>query len=403
MKIIFLSTELTPHQIPFCDCLHRLADQFCFIQYAHRKETWVSKGQQIQAKDYAYLRFYHREKACCDELLFSADVVIVGGVDLSVVERRMRAGKLVFVYLERFYKEGIKLKNLLRAVGGTWLHHGKYQKYRPYLLCASGYCAGDAAVFNNYKRRMLKWGYFPETKSWDVADLFANKQKNTIIWVGRLLDWKHPDDMLQAARRLKARGIPFDLKVYGDGPMKKDLERLVEQLDLADRVALCGNVSNETICREMERASIFVATSDYREGWGCVVNEAMNNGCATVVSHAAGAAPFLINDGQNGLVYESGNVEELTELCAELLGSAQLCRRLGENAYKTLSVEWNAQTAAERLLAVSANILQAQDRGFAESGPCSYAEPIKQKSMYARIKNDTCKQNGTGGNTAVSQ
>ena len=403
MKIVFLSTELTPHQIPLCNSLHKLADAFCFMQFSRHRDSWVSKGQTVQSVNYPYLRFYHEEKAVCDEMLLSADVVIVGGVDLSVIRQRLQERKLVFVYLERFYKNGISLKNIFRVLGGTYLHHGQFQKYRPFLLCASGYCAGDAAVFGNYRGRTLKWGYFPETHIADIQQLVASKREASIIWTGRFLDWKHPDDMLLVAKKLKERGYDFHLKLFGDGPMREDLQALINRYALGTCVALCGDVPNAVVRNEMADAAIFVSTSDYGEGWGCVVNEAMNNACAVVVSHAVGAAPFLIKNGENGFIYESGNVDELTDLCAKLLDSPQLCRNIGACAYETIVKEWNAQTAAERLLAVSQKILAKQDHPCAQTGPCSYAEPIKQKTMYTRIKNETCKQNRAGGDTAFSQ
>ncbi len=391
MKIVFLSTRLTSHQIPLCNSLYSLVKEFYFIQFSHRETSWNIKGQTVQSEDFPYLRFYHDEKEFCDGLLFAADIVILGGVDLQVVRSRLQAKKPVLVYLERFYKNGITLKNVLRVIGGTWLHHGRYQKYRPWLLCAGGYCAGDAAILGNYRGRTLKWGYFPETQTAQLSQLMAEKHPSTILWVGRLLDWKHPDDMLLAAKTLKERGYQFKLKLLGNGPMKEQLELLVDRYDLRDCITLCGDVPNETVRREMAQASIFVTTSDYGEGWGCVVNEAMDSGCAVIASHAMGAVPFLVKDGENGFIYESGNVSQLADMCARLLDSHELRYRAGESARKTIASFWNAQTAAERLVAFSRKLLENRGDLFEEAGPCSYAEPIKQKNIYSRMKDECCK------------
>ncbi len=368
-----------------------LVDEFCFIQAEATSDSWEAKGEIIHRADHAYLHFWREEQDFCQKKIMDADVVMIGSVDLSVVQKRLKSGKPVLVFLERFYKNGITLKNVLRVIGGTWLHHGRYQKYKPWLLCASGYCAGDASIFGNYKGRTLKWGYFPETQAVQLSRLMVEKEPNTILWVGRLLDWKHPDDMLLAAKKLKERGCQFKLKMLGDGPMKEQLESLVDRYDLRDCVTLFGNVPNETVRREMARASIFVATSDHGEGWGCVVNEAMDSGCAVIASHAMGAVPFLIKDGENGFAYESGNVSELADMCAQLLDSHQLCRRIGDSAQKTVASLWNAQTAAERLVEFSRGLLENQGDLFEEMGPCSYAEPIKQKNMYLRMKDECCK------------
>lgn len=388
MKIVFLSTRLTSHQIPLCNCLQGLIKDFYFIQFSHWETTWDVKGQTVRSEDFAYLHFYHDEKKFCDQMLMDADIVILGGVDLEIVKSRLQAKKPVLVYLERFYKNGITFKNVIRVIGGTWLHHGRYQKYGPWLLCASGYCSGDAAIFRNYQGKTLKWGYFPETRQVDFLQLLEEKKEQTMIWVGRFLDWKHPDDMVLAAKKLKERGCRFQLKMLGDGPMRDQIESLVDRHNLRDCITLCGNVPNDTVRHEMESASIFVTTSDYQEGWGCVVNEAMDSGCAVVASHAMGAVPFLIKDGDNGFVYESGNVLQLVDICARLLDSQKLCNRLGERAHGTIASLWNAQVAAERLVAFSRNLLENREVSFEETGPCSYAEPIKQKNVYSRMKNE---------------
>lgn len=55
----------------------------------------------------------------------------------------------------------------LHAALGAWLHHGRFQRYPLYMLCASVYTATDCYIFGNYKRRTYKWGYFPEVKCYE--------------------------------------------------------------------------------------------------------------------------------------------------------------------------------------------------------------------------------------------
>ena len=47
-----------------------------------------------------------------------------------------------------------------------------------------------------------------------------------------------------------------------------------------------------------------------QEGWGAVLNEAMNSGCACIASHAIGSAGFLIEHGENGFVYRDGDMDD---------------------------------------------------------------------------------------------
>jgi glycosyltransferase involved in cell wall biosynthesis len=93
-----------------------------------------------------------------------------------------------------------------------------------------------------------------------------------------------------------------------------------------------------------------------------------------VASHAAGSAPFLIRDGENGLLYHSGNGDMLYEKVRYLLDHPDEQSRLGSSAYETILSLWNAGTAADRLLQLAEKILAGEKspRPFGE-GPCSPA------------------------------
>lgn len=141
----------------------------------------------------------------------------------------------------------------------------------------------------------------------------------------------------------------------------------------------------------MERSEIYLATSDRQEGWGAVVNEAMNSGCAVVGDSMMGAVPYLIRHGENGMVYRDGSREDLFQMTAKLLEDRELCRRLGGNALRTITREWNAETAARRLLGfcVRQDFLGAGEvsetvdwKTEPRSGPVSEAPVIPERKMY---------------------
>ena len=100
----------------------------------------------------------------------------------------------------------------------------------------------------------------------------------------------------------------------------------------------------------MDRADIFVFGSSFYEGWGAVMNEAMNSACAVVVSHAVGSAAYLIDSGKNGYIYKFADISELTEKVKSLVLNKDLRQKFGATAYKTISEEWTATVAVERFL-----------------------------------------------------
>lgn len=380
MKVAFISNLLTPHQIPFCNEMNRLCAEFTFFQVEENGDEWTSKGERIYRKDYSYLYQFAKSPECLKTIM-DADVVLIGSCDLSLVTERLKAGKLVVVYLERFYKKGITIKNFIRCIGGTYIHHGRFQKYNVNLLCAGAYCAGDAAVFGNYRNRTYKWGYFPKLEDYR-ADI--EKIPNQIIWVGRLIDWKHADHAVKAAADLVKDHPDVILKIYGDGSEKKGIRTLVKHLHLENNIFIMGEAPAEDVKQEMKRSAIFLATSDYQEGWGAVLNEAMNCRCAVVASHAAGSTPFMIRNGENGYVYESGNIRQLTDLCRVLLDDPKLRKKLSDNALDTIVRTWNPQEAAKRFVALSEALLAGEKTPY-QDGPCSIAYPIRQREMYSYI------------------
>jgi len=113
-------------------------------------------------------------------------------------------------------------------------------------------------------------------------------------------------------------------------------------------------------------------TSGRAEGWGAVVNEAMNEGCVVVGGDQAGSVPYLISDGVNGMVFPSGNWRVAAGLVMGLLDDLPAAADLGVKGYTTIATEWNARVAATRLLRVCEDLF-AGERPTYTTGPCSYA------------------------------
>ena len=193
-----------------------------------------------------------------------------------------------------------------------------------------------------------------------------------------MLPWKHPDDAIRAAMRLKQEGCAFSLDLLGGGEMEPILREMIRENGLSECVRLLGVLPSEDVRRHMQEAVIFLMTSDRREGWGSVLNEAMNAGCAVVASSSAGAVPYLIEHEKNGLRYDAGDIGALTEYIAKLLGSPQRRLALGEAAYETITTLWNAESAAERFLALSEALLSGRRSArLYLTGPCASASGME--------------------------
>ena len=269
------------------------------------------------------------------------------------------------------------------------IHFIKHRRHKNlYLLCCSAFTAADYAKTNCFLHKAYKWGYFPKVNHYsDIDGLLSQKKPASILWAARFISWKHPEYVLEVARRLKAENYDFHIQMLGNGQLWGDIARKIHEQGLEEQVELVGAVPSDQVRAYMEAASIFMFTSDRNEGWGAVLNESMNSGCAVVADWAIGSVPFLIKDGENGLGYRSGDVDDLYEKVKYLLDHQAECHAMGRKAYETIAERWNAESAAQRFLALSGELLKGvRHPELYEDGPGSRAEILKD-DWYRRSTN----------------
>lgn len=350
MKIVFVSNYFSHHQRPLCDALAALTE-FSFLESEKMPAERLTQGWQVEKPAYVT-----EDRT----VLREADVVIAGSAPESWILPCVWKGKLVFRYHERPLKDGNPVrKRLPRWIKWHLCNPGK----RVWLLCAGSKVASDYAKFGLFRQRALKWGYFPETSE------SAEKVAGRVLWVGRLLELKHPCLAVRAVAALREEGFDLRLKIVGDGPEKEHVLKTIRAEKLEDCVTLTGFLPAPQARQEMAEAEIFLFTSDQREGWGAVLNEAMAMGCAVVASQEAGASEYLVQDGQNGLTYQTQ--EQLVAQLRRLLTDGALRQRLGSAAQQTVADSWNGREAAQRLVAIAQDILEGNNPQLWPDGPCS--------------------------------
>jgi len=389
MTFVFISCYLTHHQLPFCLEMQRhLGEDFCFVATEETEEERLLLGFQNLNEAYPFvLRAYEGEtqEKQAQKLADTADVVMIGSAPWSYIQKRLAEGKLTFLYSERLYKESVQYWKFPVRMWRFWKKYGRHKSL--YLLCASAFTAGDFAKTLTFRNKAYKWGYFPETKRYNVQELLQQKKPNRITWAGRFIEWKHPEYVIEVAARLKAEGYQFQIDMLGNGELWDSIKKMVEAKGLQEQVRLPGAMSPEEVRRYMEQSAIYLFTSDRHEGWGAVTNEAMNSGCAVVAGHNIGAVPFLIRNGENGVIFRSNDIQELYEKVKFLLDHPEKCKNMGIAAYKTITEVWNAETATNRLLALVQTIGNQGQTAF-EAGPCSKAPLLKDNWYKGQEKHE---------------
>lgn len=380
ISIVFASNFFNHHEKPFCDELNALEDvDFRFVQTEEMTADRVKLGwgEDLSRFPYvvcAYGNNNEREKALA--LCRYADILILGSAPYDFVAERVKGNRPTFYYAERLFRKGIwHMLNpgTFLAVMKRFVLPGRKSNF--YLLAASGYTAYDTARIGAFNCRRFKWGHFIDTASC-VSRNFENKTAK-LLWVGRFLQLKHPEYPVKTARSLKDRGVDFHLDIIGTGPEEDRIRKMIAGFDLGEFVTLHGSMSPGDVRGYMERADIYMFTSDFNEGWGAVLGEAMASGCVSVASHAAGATPFLARHEENALIFKSGDYASFEREVIRLVEAPDMRKRLSEAAVATMRDLWAPRVAARRFYTVCKAISEGKPIPYFDEGPMSEARILK--------------------------
>lgn len=379
MMITIVSNFLNHHQLLLCNAIRKHCDEFYFIATKHIPEDRLTMGYTDMDLEYDFvLRLYDGtvKKSKVDDVLSRSDAVIFGDNPDEFIEYRMNQGKLSFLSSERFFKKGAWRRFYPPVYKKVKNRSSRYADKDYYVLCNSAFLPRDLSLMGFPEEKCFKWGYFPEVEHLSEYPERNNK-KLRILWVGRLLELKRGDTAIRACANLKKQGIDFSLDFIGEGDCLNSLKSLSEKLGISDNVNFHGFMSPEDVRRNMLSADVFLFTSNYREGWGAVVNEAMSCGCAVLASSAVGSVPYLIEDGKNGIVYRFGSQKDMDAKLLSLATDVEKRKMLGKNAMHTINNVYSPEVAGERLV----QFVKSENRNELkfESGPMSRAEIIKNK------------------------
>ena len=388
MKIVFVTNYYNHHQSHLANAFYKLVgDDYSFIETSSIGVERIKLGWGGEERPSYVKQMNVKENAAeCQAIIDDADVVIHGSAPYKLLENRLKKGKLTFKYSERKYKEGCPILKLPKHF---LINSKKYRRYKNfYILCASAYTSADYAKTLTFKNKAYKWGYFTEVKEYgDFDTLVEAKRPASILWVSRLIELKHPEAALKVARRLKEDGYDFELNLIGIGPLDNAVKSYIDTAGLNENVHMLGSMTPDMVREHMEQSEIFLFNSDRREGWGAVLNESMNSGCAVVASHAIGSVPFLLKDGENGFIYKDGDIDDLYSKVKYLLDNADERKNIAKNAYLTMKNEWNAENAAKKFIEQVEVLMSGEEISFIhKDGVCSKSEILSDNWIYKTKK-----------------
>ena len=170
-----------------------------------------------------------------------------------------------------------------------------------------------------------------------------------VVCVGRLCEQKGQRLLLEAAGRLAAKGIAFEIVLAGDGELRAELEAAAEHC--GQRIRITGWLSSEQVREEILAARALVQPS-LAEGLPVVLMEAMALRRPVLTTYVAGI-PELVRPGENGWLVPSGDVEELADALEDmLLRPVAELRAMGEAARRRALERHSIDNEAAKLAAL---------------------------------------------------
>ena len=207
-----------------------------------------------------------------------------------------------------------------------------------------------AVVSESTKSEMLEHGFRPEllTIVPNAIDGALYRQIDVprsggplMGYLGRMKKYKSVDHLIRALPIIRREHPEVRVVLVGDGDSRPGLEQLARELGVSGAVHFTGFVAPEEKVRLLNQMDVVVNTSA-KEGWGLTVIEANACGVPVVASDVPGLRDSVV-DGTTGLLYEYGNIEQLSEKVCLVLRDAILRKRLADEALR-----WAATFTWER-------------------------------------------------------
>lgn len=201
----------------------------------------------------------------------------------SAFRKACRKKLRIFVYMEPYETDGFK--GCLRLIYYRLLAL-RYGHCISAILATgeTGVKAYEKAGFNS--NRIYEWGYFTEAPARQMP-LTHKNGKRKLLFVGRLDHNKQIMSLIETFIRT-CKDVA-ELSIVGTGPLKEQVEQSAEQ---HSSVKYLGVLPNQQLKELMQEHDVLVLPSLY-DGWGCVVNEALQAGLQILCSEACGAATLI--------------------------------------------------------------------------------------------------------------
>lgn len=365
MRVVLYFETVSPHQVPLARELTKRGEHenLCYVFVREQSDARKLMGWSGDAAGVVCVQTTSQEARTWLEL---ADVMLSGIRDLDLFGRRGARGLKTFYTSERWFKPSLgrlrmllptykrmahRFVSLVRQGFVTYLPCGVWAARDMAWLCARG--EERRKVLEELKRHgtwlpmelvgcdwMRMWGYFvAPSNSAGAKQSDANPSRALrVLWVGRLLALKRVDTLFKAVAACLEK-FPIELTIVGDGPERGALERLGRRLFARHPMALVfhHSVPIGEVRTLMRSHDVYVLPSNGHEGWGAVVNEALEEKMIVLGTRQAGACATMLDERH---LFDAGDIHALSRLLEK-----------ARNEWASGEIgPWSAVSGAARLL-----------------------------------------------------
>jgi len=251
----------------------------------------------------------------------------------------------------------------------------KFNFLRKITLTALNNCSCVVAVSNHTKKMLVSLGvdekniivihsvpnFVAHTSDTKLLNKFREKiipaDYKLILFCGRLVEHKGVNYLIESIPKIKTKKI--HLVIIGGGIAKSELEKLVDELKIRDKVTFYGQASHEELGLFHDISDVFVCPSiiDNRgntEGLGLVIPEAMESNLPVIASSVGGILD-IVKDQVNGLLVPQKDSEAIAENIDIILTNNELKEKIVQNAKSTVK-EFSPEKISKQYLKIFQDI-----------------------------------------------
>ena len=179
-------------------------------------------------------------------------------------------------------------------------------------------------------------------------------ERPVIVCVSRLMARKGQDELIRALPEIQLAAPEASLIIVGEGPYRKDLERLVTKLELQNFVHLTGKVSQGDLSKWYAAGDVFAMPCRTRmggwdvEGLGIVFLEGSATGLPVVVGDSGGAVDAVI-DGETGFLVDGRDTKAIAARLSFLLTNPAAAKSMGQVGRNWVTTEWTWDQSFRKL------------------------------------------------------